>query len=191
VSFAAPYPVTLEKGRVGELRLGELTKAADAEKDAQKKRALMEAARDKDLVVKDIALRAEGDERVWKVHEASAATPWAKGKLVGSVQTRKPFNLDATYEGDGVAAERKWRARVAAKGTLEAFEAKLDGEVSGQPATGSVRVEPFSEQPLRALSLSARGRGPLEARGRPAHAPGHRRGAHRRRRRRSPDPCAS
>jgi translocation and assembly module TamB len=157
VSFAAPYRVTLEKGRVGELRLGSLTAAADGEKDPTKKRALIEASRGKDVVVKDIALRADGDENFWRITEASAATPWAKGKLTGSVQTHKPFNLEATFEGDGVAAERPWRARVAAKGTLEAFEAKLDGEVSGQPATGSVRVEPFAAQPLRALVLTARG----------------------------------
>ncbi|HEX5128135.1 MAG TPA: translocation/assembly module TamB domain-containing protein, partial [Usitatibacter sp.] len=157
VSFAPPYRVTLEKGRVGELRLGALTKAADAEKDPQKKRALMDASRDKDLVVKDIALRAEGDEKAWRIHEAAAETPYGKGKLAGSVQTRKPFGLDATFEGEGVAAERPWKARVAAKGTLEDLTANLEGEVSGQPATGSVRVEPFAEQPVRALALEARG----------------------------------
>ena len=157
VGFAAPYPVKLEKGRVGELRLGALTKAADAEKDLQKKRALIEASRDKDLVVKDIALRGEGDEKAWRVHEASAATEWGKGKLAGSVQTRKPFDLQATFEGEGVAAERPWKAKLAAKGTLENLTATLDGQVSGQPATGSVRVEPFAEQPLRALALEARG----------------------------------
>jgi len=157
VSFEAPYAVKLERGHVGELRLGQLTKAADGEKDVQKKRALIEASRGKDVVVKDIALRGEGDERMWKVDEAAAVTPWGKGKLAGTVQTRKPFSLDATFDGDGVAAERPWRARIAAKGTLEAFEAALDGEVSGQSATGRVRVEPFAEQPLRALTLSARG----------------------------------
>lgn len=157
VSFAPPYPVRLERGRVGELRLGALTKEADAEKDLQKKRALMEGSRDKDLVVKDIALRGEGDEKLWRVHEAAAATPWGKGKLAGSVQTRKPFDLDVTFDGEGVAAERPWKARIAAKGTLENLTAALDGQVSGQPATGSVRIEPFAEQPVRALALKARG----------------------------------
>jgi translocation and assembly module TamB len=156
-SLAPPYAVTLEKGRVGELRLGPLTKAADAEKDPQKKRALMDAARDKDVVVKDISLRAAGDQEFWRVDEASAVTPWAKGKVAGTVHTRKPFNLDVTYEGDGVAAERPWSAKVVAKGTLEAFEAKLEGAISGQPATGSVRVEPFATQPVRSLALLAQG----------------------------------
>ena len=36
VGFAAPYPVKLEKGRVGELRLGALTKAADAERTCRR-----------------------------------------------------------------------------------------------------------------------------------------------------------
>ena len=52
VSLAPPYRVTLVKGRVGELRLGELTKAADGEKDPQKKRALMDSSREKDVVVR-------------------------------------------------------------------------------------------------------------------------------------------
>ena len=157
VSFAAPYPLTLERGRVGELRLGELTKAAAAEKDPAKKRALIEASRAGDLVVKEISLRGAGDASAWKVDEASAATPYGKGKLSGTLQTRAPFGLDAKLVADGVAAERAWKAQIAAKGTLTAIEATLSGEVSGQPATGRVRVEPFATQPLRSLALSARG----------------------------------
>lgn len=156
-SLAPPYPVTLERGRVGELRIGVLTKEADAEKDPQKRRALIEGSRDRDLVVKDIALRGEGDEKLWRIHEAAAATPWARGKLAGTVQARKPFGVEAAFDGDGVAAERPWKARVAAKGTLENMTATLEVQVSGQPATGSVRIEPFAEQPVRALALKARG----------------------------------
>lgn len=157
VSFAAPHPLTLERGRVGELRLGELTQAAAAEKDPAAKRALMDASRGRDLVVKDIALKGEGDASRWKVDEASAATPFGKGRLAGSIQTKAPFNLDARLAAEGVAAERAWRAEVAAKGTLTAIDATLSGEVSGQPATGRVRIEPFVEQPVRSLAISARG----------------------------------
>jgi translocation and assembly module TamB len=157
VSFPAPYPLTLERGRVGELRVGELTKEAAAEKDPAKKRALIAASREGDLVVKDIALRGEGDASMWKVDEASAATPYGKGRIAGSIRTRAPFALDAKIAADGVAAERAWRAEVDAKGTLTAIDATLSGAVSDQPATGRVRIEPFATQPLRSLALSARG----------------------------------
>jgi translocation and assembly module TamB len=157
VSFAAPYPLTLERGHVGELRLGDLPKEAAAEKDPAKKRALIEASRDHDLVVKEIALRAEGDASAWRVEEASAGTPYGKGKLAGSIQTRAPFNLDAKLVADGVAAERTWSAEVTAKGTLSAIEATLAGTVSEQPLTARLRIEPFVPQPMRALSVTARG----------------------------------
>jgi hypothetical protein len=42
---------------------------------------------------------------MWKIDEAAAATPYGKGKLAGTLQTRAPFALDATVTADGVAAE--------------------------------------------------------------------------------------
>ncbi len=145
VSFAPP-----------ELRLGALTREAAAEKDRAKKRALMDASSKTDLVVRDIALRGEGDATIWKVEEAAAATPYGKGKLAGTLQTRAPFALDVTAAADGMAAERAWSAEIVAKGTLTAIDATLKGALSGQPATGRVRVEPFVEQPIRLVELTAR-----------------------------------
>jgi translocation and assembly module TamB len=156
VGFAPPYAVLLERGHVGMLRLGALTREAAAEKDPVRKRALMDASAKTDLVVRDILLRGEGDQAMWKIDEASAATPYGKGKLAGTLQTRAPFALDAKLAADGVAAERPWRADIVAKGTLTAIDATLAGEVSGQPATGRVRVEPFATQPVRTLELAAR-----------------------------------
>jgi translocation and assembly module TamB len=45
---------------------------------------------------------------------------------------------------------------VTAKGTLKSIEASLDGEVSGQKATGKLVLEPFSPMPVRVLELQAR-----------------------------------
>src|SRR5205085_8889630 len=88
VSFAPPYAVRLEQGRIGELRLGALTREADAQKDPVRKRALMDASSGTDLVVKDIFLRGEGDERHWSIEEARAATPYGKGGLAGTLETK-------------------------------------------------------------------------------------------------------
>jgi autotransporter translocation and assembly factor TamB len=87
VSFAPPYAIRLDQGRIGELRLGALTKEAAAEKDPVRKRALMDRDNATDLVVKDIFLRGEGDERHWKIDEARAETPYGKGRVAGTIET--------------------------------------------------------------------------------------------------------
>ena len=139
VSFAPPYAIRLDRGHVGELRLGALTKEAAAEKDPAKKRALMDASRATDLVVKDILVRGAGDEKFWKLDEASAQTPYGKGSVSGTLETAAPFTLDAKGAFEGVAAERPYRANAALKGTLKSFEARLDGDVSGQHANARAR----------------------------------------------------
>ena len=156
VSFAPPYAVRLEQGSIGELRLGALSREAQAEKDPLRKRALMDASRPTDLVVRDIFLRGEGDERHWKIDEARAGTSYGKGRVAGTLDTTAPFALDATADFSGVVGERPYQAAIVAKGTLKSIEAKLDGEVSGQKATGRLVLEPFSTVPVRTLDLQAR-----------------------------------
>lgn len=155
VSFAPPYPLRLEQGRLGELRLGALTREAAAEKDPARKMALIDASRKSDLVVRSILVRGEGDERSWTLQEARAETPYGKGVVSGTLQTRAPFALDVKAVLEGVAGERPWRADVAAGGTLTAIDARLAGEVSGQKATGRALVEPFNPQAVRRLDLRA------------------------------------
>ncbi|MEP7259807.1 MAG: translocation/assembly module TamB domain-containing protein [Usitatibacter sp.] len=157
VSFAPPYAVRLERGTIGELRLGALTRAMQAEKDSVKRRAMMVAANATDLVIKEILLRGEGDERHWKIDEARAGTIYGNGRVAGTLATRAPFTLDANADFEGIAAERPYKARVTAKGTLQKIEAQLAGEVSGQPATGRVLIEPFAPVPVRSLEVTARG----------------------------------
>jgi len=158
VSFAPPYALRLEKGTIGELRVGALTAQMRAEKDPARRRALMAPAKNPtDVVVKDIQLRGEGDERHWKIDEARAGTAYGNGRVAGTLETRKPFALDATADFEGVVAERPYKAKVTARGTLEAIEAQLAGEVSGQAATGHVVLAPFAPVPVKSLELQARG----------------------------------
>ena len=100
----------LEEGRVGELRLGVLTKEANAEADLQRKRALMDKSRATDLVVRDILLRGEGDKRYWKVDEARAGTQYGGGVVSGRVETRAPYTLDAKAQFEGLALEKAYKA---------------------------------------------------------------------------------
>ena len=155
-SFAPPYAVRLEEGRVGQLRVGQLPRAYRDERDPAKRRAMIEAARPGDVLVRDIYLRGGGDPNRWQVDEARAATEYGTARLAGSLGTTSPFALDATIGAEGRAAERPYRADVTAKGTLKSFEAQLKGALSGQEATGRAVIEPFATPPLRALALRAR-----------------------------------
>jgi len=156
VTFAAPYPIRLDAGRVGELRLGDLTREAAAEKDPARKRALMDASRENDLVVREIDLAGEGDKREWRLSKAIASLPQGKVSLSGRVESVSPFALDVKAAIEGRAAERPFKANVNAGGTLKAIDAKLEGEVSGQRATGRAVLEPFATVPVRLLELQAR-----------------------------------
>ena len=155
-SFAPPYVVRLDSGRVGELRVGDLTREAAAEKDMVRKRVLMQASRGGDLVLRDIFLKGEGDRQEWRIGEARVETQYGKASLAGSLGSTAPFAIDLKAAASGVAAERPYEAKVIAKGTLRSIEANLEGEVSGQYATGRAVIEPFGSFPIRLLELRAR-----------------------------------
>lgn len=155
-SFAPPYPVRLEDGSVGELRLGALSPEAQRETDLSRRRSLIAASRDEnDVRVENLFLRGAGTPRQWTIDEARAETAYGKGTLAGRVESAAPFAVALEAALQGIAAERPYKADVAVNGTLRSLEARLEGEVSGQPATGRVVVEPFAAVPVRALQLKA------------------------------------
>ena len=154
-TFAPPLEVRLDEGRVGELRMGPLTREAAAEKDPKRKRELIEASRDNDLVVRNILLRGEGDEREWRIGEARAETAYGKAHIAGRVQSAAPFAIDLKAALEGVAAGRPYKADAAATGSLKAIDAKVDGQVSGQPARLRAAIEPFASMPVRMLEATA------------------------------------
>lgn len=155
--LAPPYEVRLDEGRVGELRIGDLPREAAAEKDPRRKRALMDAAQENDLVLSGILLRGGGDRREWRVDEARAGTAYGRVSLAGKLQSVSPFALDIATAMEGIAAQRPYKAKAAVAGTLKAIDARIDGEVSGQPARARVLLEPFAPMPVRSVELRAEG----------------------------------
>ena len=155
-TFAPPMEVRLDDGRVGVFRMGDLTREAAAEKDPKRKRALMDASRDNDLVVKDIFLKGEGGQREWRLAEVRAESGFGKASVSGRVQSAAPFAIDLKAALSGVAAERPYKADAAVTGTLSAIDARLDGELSGQAARLRARIEPFAPMPVRSLEASTR-----------------------------------
>ena len=155
-TFAPPFEVRLDDGRVGELRMGDLTREAAAEKDPKRKRALMDASRAGDLVLKDLYLKGEGDQREWRVSELRGETVHGKASVSGRVQSAAPFGLDLKAAVEGVAAERPYKAQIAATGTLKAIDARAEATVSGQPARVRALIDPFAAMPVRSFELAAR-----------------------------------
>lgn len=156
-SFAPPYGVKLDEGRIGTLRKGDLTREAAAEKDPVRKRQMMDASREGDLVIRDLLLRGSGDKQRWVVDEASVVTTYGQARLAGRLDNVAPFAIDMKASMQGTAAERDYRADATAKGSLKSMEVALDGVVSGQPATARATLEPFSNLPLRSLQAKASG----------------------------------
>lgn len=155
VTFEPPYPVRLEAGRIGELRIGALSPEARAQKDVAKRRALVDAAKASDFVVNEIFLRGEGDKREWNIEEARAKTTYGETKVAGRLATTAPFRLDATAEAQGRAGERDYRGTLVMKGTLRAIDATADADVAGQKANARAAIEPFSTPPVRSLEVRA------------------------------------
>lgn len=152
-----PYALQIDDARVGELRFGTLNPAARAEKDIAKRRELMKASRDADLVARNIFLRGEGSKREWKIAEARAETTYGIASVAGTLATTSPFALDAAIEASGSVGERRYRARAKLKGTLKSIAADVEGELSGQRATARAVLEPFAPVPVRSLDAQARG----------------------------------
>jgi Uncharacterized protein conserved in bacteria len=120
-----------------------------------KRRALVDASKDKDFVVRDILLRGEGDRKQWTIAQASAETSYGRAGVSGTLATTAPFALDANAEAQGKVGERPYQGTMRLKGTLKAIDAALDAQLSGQRATARAALEPFSTPPVRSLEVHA------------------------------------
>lgn len=155
-SFEPPYALRIDAGKVGELRFGALSKQAQAEKDVARRRAIMAATRDGDVVVSNIYLKGEGSKSHWKIDEARAETAYGKASVSGTLATRAPFALDAALRASGAVGERPYDAAATLKGKLTAIEADVQGSFAGQHASARAMLEPFAPVPVRTLEVTAR-----------------------------------
>ena len=157
VSLKPPYPLTLEDGRIATLRQGVISAEEKAAADPARKRALREAARAKDLVLRDIAVKGEGDRHRWTITQAGVVTEYGAARLKGTIGNAAPFEVDVAGDFAGKLQERALNVAAKAKGTLKSFEASVDGDLAGTHATARAKVEPFADAPLKALVLATRG----------------------------------
>ncbi len=139
MSFAPPYPVVLEDGRVGTLRFG-----------------VKGGSRDKDLVLKDIVVKGEGDKTRWKIDNAAVVTEHGTLKIAGTLGNTSPFPLDAAGTFAGSFQQRALRIAAKLHGTLKTLDAEVDAGVGGARATAQAVLEPFAPVLLKTLAVSAR-----------------------------------
>ena len=136
-SLKPPHDVRLEDGAVEELVTGAI------------------GSHDKDMTLRKVVLRGEGDSHRWRIDEAAVATQYGTASVKGTLGNAPPFEiaLDGTF--DGKLEERAARLEAKLSGTLKAVEAQARGRVAGMRANALARIEPFAQPPLKSLSLDA------------------------------------
>lgn len=136
-SLKPPHDVRLEDGAVEELVFGAI------------------GSHDKDVVLRNIVLRGEGDSRRWRIDQAAVATQFGNAEVKGTLGNAPPFEvaLDGSFEGK--LQDRAARIEAKLSGTLKAVEARGSGVVAGMQATALARIEPFAQPPLKSLTLDA------------------------------------
>jgi translocation and assembly module TamB len=137
-SVPPPYPVRLDEGHIGTFRHGPMSRQGD------------------DLVLRDIALKGEGDQSRWRIERATVVTPHGTLSLAGFLDNVQPYalELDGGFEGEvqGYGA----RVTAKAKGTLGNLEARMEGVVAGARAAAVAVVQPFATPPVKSVTVEAR-----------------------------------
>jgi translocation and assembly module TamB len=110
---------------------------------------------DKDVVLRNIVLRGEGDSRRWRIDQAAVATQFGNASVKGTLGNAPPFEIALDGSFDGKLQERTARIEAKLAGTLKAVEAQARGVVAGMQATAQARIEPFARPPLESLTLDA------------------------------------
>ncbi|MGZ5038496.1 MAG: hypothetical protein ACXWGT_17190, partial [Usitatibacter sp.] len=155
VSFKPPYPVVLEDGRIGTLRIGKIDAAQGALTDAASRIAARERSRANDVILRDIALQGEGDKSRWKIARAALTTPVGDTRVAGTIDNASPFAVSLEGAFDGVIRERPVHVAASVGGTLQAMEASAVGTIAGMRATAKATLTPFAEVPMKSIALDA------------------------------------
>jgi translocation and assembly module TamB len=155
VSFTPPYPITLEDGRIGTLRLGRIEPAEKEAKDLAARLTARDAARAKDTVLRDVAVKGEGDKSRWNIADAAAATEFGTVRIAGTLGNASPFAVDVKGTFDGAVREHPVRVAASVGGTLQTLEANLEAAIDGTRATAKALLTPFADNAWKSVSVHA------------------------------------
>jgi translocation and assembly module TamB len=139
LSFAPPYPIRLEDGRIGTFTQGPISRKTE------------------DLVLRDIVLKGEGDQRGWRVEKAAVVTQYGAANLAGTLGNEKPYALDVTVGFEGKVQGQDLRVTAKAGGTLAKIEARAEALIAGARAGARATLEPFDAVPVKSVEIDASG----------------------------------
>jgi translocation and assembly module TamB len=139
LSFAPPYPIRLEDGRIGTFTQGPISRKTE------------------DLVLRDIVLKGEGDQKSWRVEKAAVVTQHGAANLAGTLGNEKPYALDVTVGFEGKVQGQDLRVTAKAGGTLAKIEARAEALVAGARAGAKATLEPFDATPVKSVEIDASG----------------------------------
>src|SRR5690349_1613759 len=137
LSFKPPFAVRLEDGLVRVFRMGKIGDAS------------------RDVVLKDIVLKGEGDDRHWNIEKAAVVTEYGAANVAGTIASASPFDVDLRGGFDGAVRERALQVTARLAGTLKSLQAEAQADIAGMKATARAALEPFSSTPLKSLALAA------------------------------------
>jgi translocation and assembly module TamB len=139
LSFAPPYPIRLEDGRIGTFTQGPISRKTE------------------DLVLRDIVLKGEGDQKSWRVEKAAVVTQHGAANLAGTLGNEKPYALDVTVGFEGKVQGQDLRVTAKAGGTLAKIEARAEALIAGARAGAKATLEPFDATPVKSVEIDASG----------------------------------
>ncbi len=137
-SLKPPYDVRLEDGGVGTFTMGAI------------------GSHDKDVVLRDIVLKGEGDRRRWKIDKAAVTTQYGNARLAGTLGNSPPFEVELDAGFDGQLQDRPAKVEAKLSGTLKALAANAEALVAGTRASAQAQIAPFESPPIKSLSLDAK-----------------------------------
>src|SRR6185503_19889378 len=139
LSFAPPYPIRLEDGRIGTFTQGPISRKTE------------------DLVLRDIVLKGEGDKKGWRVDKAAVLTQYGAASLAGTLGNEEPYALDLTVGFEGKVQGQDLRVTAKAGGTLAKIEARAEELIAGARAGARATLEPFDATPVKSVEIDASG----------------------------------
>jgi translocation and assembly module TamB len=139
LSFAPPYPIRLEDGRIGTFTQGPISRKTE------------------DLVLRDIVLKGGGDKKSWRIDKAAVVTQYGAASLAGTLGNEEPYALDLTVGFEGQVRGQDLRVTAKAGGTLAKIEARAEALIAGARAGARATLEPFDATPVKSVEIDASG----------------------------------
>ena len=138
VSLAPPFTLSIADARVAQLTMNN----AGAK-----------------TVIDDVRFKLNGNKQKWQLRDASALTPWGRAAASGSIESTRPFKLDAAgtlMQTQVKAGQRPAQLSVRAGGDLVKTQINAAGQAGKAVGDMKLTLAPFEPVPLRALNLKGR-----------------------------------